>query len=344
MVQTWVLIRTSRGPEVIEVLARAEELYRGHAESPPRGFGRDPAAIRAMAHWAGGRYGRVVTTAAESEVLARSRGDVLGEVFALWLGAVGLNRLPALRWTAAPDRSGTFAPADEEARATIQKAGQFLDRAASLLARQGESWFLSSILVERVLTSKSLGDAELAMALVERSRSYREQFGDLRGVADSLIMFADCRVDAADADGALAALTRAEPLVQRLGDLSLVSEWERARCHVDWLRGNHDAALARLAEVAVLSVKIGAVNNVIAALRGMGDVFLDQQQYELAAELHAFVIGHPATMPFSRARAEAAFALEAANLPADTVERIRERMRSAHLPVYTADIVARIRA
>jgi hypothetical protein len=74
----------------------------------------------------------------------------------------------------------------------------------------------------------------------------------------------------------------------------------------------------------------------------MGDVFLDQRQYELAAQLHTFVIGHPATMPFSRARAETARA-GSSESAARHGRADHRRMRSAHLPVYTAEIAARIR-
>jgi DNA-binding winged helix-turn-helix (wHTH) protein/tetratricopeptide (TPR) repeat protein len=343
MARTWSLIRTTRGPEVIEALSRAEGLYRSHREPPMPGFGMDPTAIRAMAHWAGGRYSKIVSVASGAEESARDRGDDLGEAFALWLGAVGLNRMPELRWIGNSDRSGAFAPANALAQETIDSAATVLDRATSLLTSRGETWFLSFILGERSLNAKARGDSEQALALARRTLAVREQFGDARGVAEALITIADCHIDAADADGALGSLDRAEPIVQRLGDLSLVSEWERARSHIDWLGRNPAAALHRLAEVAELSLQIGNVNNIVAALRGMGDVYFDLGEFETAAELHAFVAGHPATMPFSCARAEAALAAETVYLGPDGLAGIRARMRAAHLPIYTAGWIERVR-
>jgi tetratricopeptide (TPR) repeat protein len=329
---------------VLDALGRAETLYNAHDGLPPPGFGTDPLAIRAMVAWGAGRYRPMADLAAQAEQLPRSRHDALGEAFALWLHAAGLNRTTRLLWHANPDRSGRFSPADDETRETLADAVSVLDRATSLLTELGESWFLSFILAERTLTSKAQSDNDGAMRLVVRMHAARERFGDTRGVADALVYLADTCIDRADADGAMDALERAEPIVQRLGDLSLVSEWDRARGLIDWLRGDAGAALERFARVAELSMKIGNVNNVIAALRGMGDVYVDLGQFQVAAEQHAFVAGHPATMPFSRARAETAIDEEATHLGHDRIDEIRERMRTAHLPLYTAECVERIRA
>jgi hypothetical protein len=75
----------------------------------------------------------------------------------------------------------------------------------------------------------------------------------------------------------------------------------------------------------------------------MGDVYFDLGEFETAAELHAFVAGHPATMPFSCARAEAALAAETVHLGPDGLAGIRARMRAAHLPIYTAGWIERVR-
>lgn len=161
-------------------------------------------------------------------------------------------------------------------------------------------------------------------------------------MAEALIELVGSYGDAADAEPGESCLRRADAIATRLGDPIITSEFLRARALHGWLRRDYDAALSRAAEAAELSIRIGSVNNVLGTPRLVGHVMEETGNIAAAAEIHAFVAGHPASLPFSRARAQAALHHAAAALSEAEVQRIRERIGSAQLGEFTASVLARI--
>ncbi|GAB4335148.1 MAG: hypothetical protein Kow0010_22500 [Dehalococcoidia bacterium] len=341
MYHCWALIRTSRGADVLRAGGHAALLFESHNEPPPPGFGTDPVAIDAMVEWGRGRYDGTRDIAEVARQRAVEREDPYGEAFALWLSAVGRVRLATLRWHVAPDKSGRYSPAAPEDEATLADVRLLLDRTASLLERTGERWFLSNIAMERAAGAKGTGDLDLCERLTWQAYEIRAEFGDSRGMADALIALADVCIDRADPDGAMVRLLRSKPIVDRLGEAALVVEYERASALMAWLRVEHDAALSQFARVAELSSRIVAINNVIAALRGIGDILLDREQYAAAAEILSFVARHRASTPWARARATTSLERLATVLSAEELARAAERSASAHLGTYAPAVVAR---
>lgn len=342
--QTWALIRTSPGPEVVAANNRAEALYRAHGQLPPPGFATDPEAVSALILWSGGRYEPMRRAAESAEARARLRGDAAGEVYALWLGAVARHRTAELQCEAEAAGEAFCWPASPACAASLEEAAALLERALAILAARDESWFRSSVLMELAFNAKARGDIATGVTHAEEAYAIRSGLGDRRGVAEALIELAGSHCTLHDAAMAEARCREAEPIVRKLGDPGLTSELDRALALTAWVRKDLPEALECAARAAELSLRIGSVNNILGSLRIAGQVFEQAGELEPAVEIFALVLGHPASPPFARAASAAALERLGKRLPAEDLAQIRARGRDAHLPQLTESMLRRIRS
>jgi hypothetical protein len=209
---------------------------------------------------------------------------------------------------------------------------RMLREQSAALERRAESWLRANIAIERSLAAKATSNPDGAIAHARVSLELRTALSDRRGQADALTTLADCYVDLAQPEAAA--------LVRRLGDVLTTLEFERASALVDWLREDYDSATRRFRLVAEEAMRVGSVNNITAAIRGLGDVAAARGNREAAIELHALVAGHPATTPFSRARSEEALRQLVPVHHRDDLDAIRERMRATSLRDHALEILA----
>src|SRR5690606_14765513 len=87
------------------------------------------------------------------------------------------------------------------------------------------------------------------------------------------------------------------------GDAQGRAEILRAEGLIGIALGDLDLARRRLREAITVSQSLDFVNNVVGALRGLGEVFAREGRTELSARIMAAVAEHPATTPGSRAHA-----------------------------------------
>ena len=88
------------------------------------------------------------------------------------------------------------------------------------------------------------------------------------------------------------------------------SGFERAMGFLYFVEGDLDRALEMFVSAVSTSQQAGSANNVLSWLQGIGEILAIRGQSEFANEIQAFVLAHPATTSFSKARA--LFALESA--------------------------------
>jgi DNA-binding winged helix-turn-helix (wHTH) protein len=344
MYRAWALMRTTRSVEVQALTERAAALLDAHAALATPGPGTDPVAVRSMIAWADGRYPLAAAHAERAVERAREHDDVLGEAFALWLHAVALVRgAPLVRTTSDLRTPLTFRPASEESVAVLNEARSKLERAAAMLSARGERWLLATIRVEQSGVAKCFGDVARARSYSAEALELRRAFDDARGMADALIQIADSHLDAFEADLAQQACDQAAKALERLGDLGVLAELQRALARVAWLRRDLDEAMRLLVECGELSMKVNAVNNVLAIHRGIGDVCMDREDYHAAAELHAFVAEHPASTAFSKALSEAALRHIAARISDEEVAAARARAATYNYHAFSRAVFAAVR-
>lgn len=301
-IRVWLEIRTTRAPRLLGDLRRSTLLYLDHDDAPPVGFGMDHVHLQAMLHWGAGRYDAVQEAADRAGQRAQQRDDALGQVGALWLGAIARDRLARLRWEPGVNRGGTYVPVDKASESTLRVAASSLRKAAELLGEETGHWFLATLNIERCVNEKARGNLSAAVALARRASELRTLLRDRRGAVDALITLGDTYMDAGDPVAAREVLAEAERLVHRLGDLSMVTEYERSMGLLRIIEGDLDGALALLVASVEHSQQAGAANNVLGSLRGIGDILALQGNVGLACDIHAFVWSHPATTPFSVAK------------------------------------------
>ncbi|GAB4325336.1 MAG: hypothetical protein Kow0010_07730 [Dehalococcoidia bacterium] len=341
---TWALIRTAPGPRVVALTARTDHMYREHHELPPPGLATDTVAIAGLIQWSAGRYPRLLDLAEDARTRAAGRADVLGEAYALWLAAAARDRMAAVRWESTPTGLGSYQPATPAAEALLREAKDLLGRASGLLERISDRWFCSQVLVETAMNAKALGDPHRAVALHRQVLDLRAEFDDAQGIANALIELAGSYVSIGDLDAATQSGRHAEPIVQRLGSPAERSELDRATAMILWQEKDFDASLERAARAVDLSLRIGAVHNVLGALRLIAEVLFETGDAAMAARIYALVAGHPASPPFARAQSFAGLEAAAAKLQRDELDRIREQMATVDLPEFARGIVARFGA
>ena len=307
--RTWLDIRTARSPRLLSDTRRATMLYHDHEGSPPPGFGTDPAELEAMLHWGAGRYEALMDAAARAEARAVKRGDTASLASALWLGAVARDRLAPVVWEPDGVRHGQYIPANAIAESALREAADQLVRADGLI-EDGEHWFTATVHIERAVNAKALGATTAAIASGQKAVELRRALRDQRGMVDALIRLGDSYLDFEQPDAARAVLAEAQGFVHRLGDINTLTEYERAMGFMYFAEGHFDRALEMFDSAVSTSQQAGSANNVLSSLQGIGEILSIRGQAEFADEIQAFVLAHPATTSFSKARA--LFALESA--------------------------------
>ncbi|MGD9934870.1 MAG: winged helix-turn-helix domain-containing protein [Dehalococcoidia bacterium] len=335
-VRSWVDIRTARSPRLLSDARRASALYLNHDGQPPSGFGMDPVELEAMLHWGAGRYEDVRDAAAKAENRATERNDAASLASALWLGAVARDRLAPLVWKPGDIRKGPFFPADGLSEATLREAETHLRRATDLLA-EGEHWCTATLNIERSVNAKALGDAPAAISFGHKAVESRQLLRDQRGTVDALVRLGDSYVDFAEPKAARAILAQAEPLVQRLGDINTLTEYERSMGFLRLMEGDLDGAMEIFISAVRTSQEAGSANNLLSSLQGIGEILAFRGEIGIANQIQSFVSSHPATTPFSGARA--LFALQSAGLDAPAVPG--PRMRLSEFASYVTQSLAR---
>jgi tetratricopeptide (TPR) repeat protein len=343
LMRAWGLVHTSRGVEVQRLNHRAERLLEGTDAAPLAAPGMDPVAMKSLIAWAEGNYPRMAHHAARAVEQARVRGDELSEAYGLWLEAAAGIRQAPLTWTATSSKTGSFAPEGRAGRETLQAAGQLLRRAAELLDGRGEQWLLASVRLEQSNVAEMAGDAREARACAEEALRLRTLFEDWGGMAVALIQVADVCLNEGNAAPAAEACERAAACLSRLADVGGQSELERSRGRLAWLTVGQEEALPHFTLCVELSLRANAVNNVLAALRSVGQILAEREDHEAALEVLEFVTQHPGTTPFSRAQTESALAPLVAALPAETVRAARERTAAYDLALFARGVVASLR-
>ncbi|MCB9484585.1 MAG: winged helix-turn-helix domain-containing protein [Dehalococcoidia bacterium] len=308
-IRTWLDIRTARSPRLLSDARRATMLYHDHEGLPPSGFGTDPAELEAMLHWGAGRYEGLMDAAARAETRAVERGDAASLASALWLGAVARDRLAPVVWEPDGVRHGQYIPANTIAESALREAADQLVRSDGLIA-DGEHWFTATLHIERAVNAKALGVATAAIAFGQKAVELRRALRDQRGIVDALIRLGDSYLDFEQPDAARVVLAEAQGFVHRLGDINTLTEYERAMGFLYFVEGDLDRALEMFVSAVSTSQQAGSANNVLSSLQGIGEILAIRGQSEFANEIQAFVLAHPATTSFSKARA--LFALESA--------------------------------
>ena len=323
-IRSWLEIRTTRAPRLLRDVRDVTLLYLEHEGLPPHGFGMDPHQLEAMLHWGAGRYDQILGAATRAEIRAHERHDFVGEACALWLGAIALDRLAALTWEQGDHGGGTYRPADAVSKATLRDAMSRLDRASGFFDEGGEHWFLATLNIERAVNAQGLGDGRAAVRFGHKALEFRRSLRDPRGTVDALISLGDSHMNLGEAAAAREVLTEAEALVHRLGDVNMVTEYERAMGLLWIVEGDLAAALDLLVSSVRHSQAAGSANNVLGSLRGIADVLWLRGDLDLACQVYAFVWAHPATTPFSVAKSRAV--LEMLGVDVDSLPRPEMRL------------------
>jgi predicted ATPase/DNA-binding winged helix-turn-helix (wHTH) protein len=340
MRQAWALFRLGRYPAAAECAARSGEIYRRYGIAIPPGIGTDPATPEAVVCLGTGDYPRCYEIAAEAAAAARSRGDELGEAFAAWLAGSALFRQAVLVRTLRPGGRKLYRQSPDSPRDFLGEAKAFVSRAAELLERRGQRWFMVMVETELGLLAGASGDEEAELAHFEAACELSREFADAQSIGTALIYIADVLINLGELDRAEECHRESYAHFRDLGDLGVLSEVERSMGRAAIARGDLARACELLASALEKTLAIGFLNNTASVLRGFADLALAGGHRELAFELFSFVGGYPASTPMTRADARAMAAGLAESLPAETVAVLLERVQSEGVE----EIAARTRA
>ena len=329
----WALLRLGNVRQAAGAFAESIRISE-RAELPWKpGYGADARVAVAALELGAGDYPAAFEAARRSLALAEASGDAPGAAFACWLAAAArLRQSEMVCDRVGPGFRARPAPGDTR----LDEAAALTARALQLLEGTDEAWLLGYVNIELGLQASMSGDPERACSHFRRAYQLRRSLDDPQGMSSALIYLSDTLVGLGEPAAAYELYPHIRELLLRSGDAQGRAEILRAEGLIGIALGDLDLARRRLREAITVSQSLDFVNNVVGALRGLGEVFAREGRTELSARIMAAVAEHPATTPGSRAHAvrvlaemdaDARFAAQTA--PGDFDSLVDEAVRAA---------------
>lgn len=297
----WVAKRIGKVARAIEGVQQALSIARAEQLPWQPGYGGDVRSAITALHIGAGRYTEAFASARAALDLAVEAGDRPGTAFMAWLAGTALLRQARYTCDKRPGGGWKYTPMAGDR--TVAEASRYIEQAAAVLEPLEETWLRGYVEIERGLAAGGSGEHERGCRHFRTAYELRRDINDPQGMSSALVYLADTLGDLNDLDGAIEAQREARALLAQTADATGIAEILRSEGIVRAIRGSLAEGKQLLSESLRLSESLGFANNVVGALRALGDIFLLEGQTDLAARIMEAVAGDPSSTPGSRAKA-----------------------------------------